>query len=210
MHVRRPQFGFLHHGFIDPDFMKCTFDWMLDDARLGLMKGCPMAYFWFASSRSDLYTFWAPRLEDMLDRPLTPASQQFRLVEFGLEPYPDAGISRLVIDTEDRTDRWYGDPGHAAVPLPAQGRRQRRRAEVARWGSLQWRPDRLSRRTLRPPAPGAQALPAAHDGCRGAIDSAPDAAPVGASRRRRARGLVLRPLPCPGSSPARGLAGHGP
>lgn len=111
MQVRRPQFGFLHHGFIDPDFMKCTFDWMLDDARLGLMKGCPMAYFWFASSRSDLYTFWGPRLEDMLDRPLTPASQQFRLVEFGLEPYPDAGISRIVIDTEDRTDRWYADPG---------------------------------------------------------------------------------------------------
>ena len=103
--------GFQHQGFVDPHFLACAFDWMLDDACHALDKGCPMAYFWFASSRSDLYSYWGPRLEDLLGQTITPASQQYRCLKAGLAPYPDDGISRVVIDTDDRADSWYGDPG---------------------------------------------------------------------------------------------------
>ena len=132
--------GFQHQGFVDPHFLACAFDWMLDDACHALDKGCPMAYFWFASSRSDLYSYWGPRLEDLLGQAITPASQQYRCLKAGLAPYPDDGISRVVIDTLT-TGPTAGTATRAcpASALPAPGRQQLRRTEAARRGRVQWR-----------------------------------------------------------------------
>jgi len=105
---------FSHFDFIDPEFMKCTFDLMLDDAHGCLLRRCPMAYYWFASRESDLYTYWSPRIEHLIGEPITPASQAFRVRRAGLPTYPDAGITNLVIDTSDVSDRWYGAPDISA------------------------------------------------------------------------------------------------
>jgi hypothetical protein len=106
---------FAHFGYVDEEFLRCIFDLMLDDAHSSLWWKCPMAYYWFASSASDLYTFWSPRIEHLIGRSITPHSQRYRIEAAGMPAYPDEGISSMLVDTEDSSSTWYGAPGMPAA-----------------------------------------------------------------------------------------------